>query len=771
MRLTGPHERSHFDKTNSKRANRPTNRHGSTTYDKTQMTGKTAMNTEEAYKSLVNHIDIGIFRTTYGDPDRFLEVNPAMEEITGYSKQELLMMCIADLYVHSEEWAEISRQVLSGESNESREILIKKKDGIIIVVRTKNVRVTVNDGHTAYLEGFIENITGYKNAETALKSERENLYNSMDTSPLGIEIFNSKGQLIYANHTILEMWGYRTFEEFLQVTIKKAFTPFSVALIHKLFRERESNIAPAPYELTLVCSDGRLREVRVYSKQAIWNGEKCVQMLYEDITEHKRDEDIILFKNALLEAQAETATEGMLVVDENNKIILHNKRFQEIWQIPPELIETKDDTPVLNYVASQIADSDTVVQEAHYLYQHLEETAWRQRELKDGRMIERYSCPLIDVNGIYRGRVWYFRDITESTRMRRMLEHAAGEWRTTFDSIDDLISIQDRNSRLLRVNKAFARMFSKTPQILIGKACCELVHGTQSCPENCPTRQTLKTGKPAFLETYEPIRGIWFDESTYPILGNDNKIIGTVNIIRDISTRKQMEHQMAMTDRLASIGELVSGISHELNNPLTSVIGFSQLLMEKEVDEETKSDLTIIYDEAQRAARIVKDLLTFARKHLPVKQPNQINRIIEDVLKLRTYEQKVNNIEVIQRLDAELPEIMVDFFQMQQVFINIIINAEYFMIEAHKQGKLTITTERKDNNIRISIADDGPGILPENLKKLFNPFFTTKEVGKGTGLGLSICHGIVTEHGGKIYVESEPGKGATFVIELPINAN
>jgi len=212
-------------------------------------------------------------------------------------------------------------------------------------------------------------------------------------------------------------------------------------------------------------------------------------------------------------------------------------------------------------------------------------------------------------------------------------------------------------------------------------------------------------------------------------------------------------------------------ISHELNNPLTSVIGFSQLLMEKEIDEETKSDLTIIYDEAQRAARIVKDLLTFARKHLPVKQPNQINRIIEDVLKLRTYEQKVNNIEVIQRLDAELPEIMVDFFQMQQVFINIIINAEYFMIEAHKQGKLTITTERKDNNIRISIADDGPGILPENLKKLFNPFFTTKEVGKGTGLGLSICHGIVTEHGGKIYVESEPGKGATFVIELPINAN
>jgi signal transduction histidine kinase len=137
-------------------------------------------------------------------------------------------------------------------------------------------------------------------------------------------------------------------------------------------------------------------------------------------------------------------------------------------------------------------------------------------------------------------------------------------------------------------------------------------------------------------------------------------------------------------------------------------------------------------------------------------------------LELRAYEQKVSNINMITRFAPDLPEVKANAFQLQQVFINIIINAEYFMIKAHNRGTLTIATEQVDNIVRISIADDGPGIVKKNLLRMFSPFFTTKEVGKGTGLGLSICHGIVTEHGGRIYAESEVGKGATFIIELPI---
>ena len=161
--------------------------------------------------------------------------------------------------------------------------------------------------------------------------------------------------------------------------------------------------------------------------------------------------------------------------------------------------------------------------------------------------------------------------------------------------------------------------------------------------------------------------------------------------------------------------------------------------------------------------------LSFARKQKAEKQPVDINKEIQTVLDLRAYEQKVNNIQVNTQFAVDLPEIIADGFQLQQVFLNIVSNAEQSMLEAHGKGILTVTTDQVGDIIRASFADDGLGITQENLGHLFDPFFTTKEVGKGTGLGLSICHGIITEHGGRIYAKSELGKGATFVVELPIS--
>jgi signal transduction histidine kinase len=295
------------------------------------------------------------------------------------------------------------------------------------------------------------------------------------------------------------------------------------------------------------------------------------------------------------------------------------------------------------------------------------------------------------------------------------------------------------------------------------------MRGNQECPTNCPHLLAITTGKPSSMETFNPNLGVHLQESASPLFNEKGEITGTVLVARDVTQQKRIEEQLILTDRLASIGELSSGIAHELNNPLTSVIGFSQLLMEGDAPENIKKDLGIVYSEAQRAAVIVKNLLTFARKHAPVKQLSQVNTVIEDVLRLRAYEQKVNNIEVETRLAPGLPEIMIDHFQMQQVFLNIMVNGEFAMLESYHRGKMVITTERLDGVIRITFTDDGPGISEENLKHIFDPFFTTKEVGKGTGLGLSICHGIVMEHGGKIYAISEQGMGASFVVELPLN--
>jgi len=235
----------------------------------------------------------------------------------------------------------------------------------------------------------------------------------------------------------------------------------------------------------------------------------------------------------------------------------------------------------------------------------------------------------------------------------------------------------------------------------------------------------------------------------------------------DVTENKKMSEKLLVSERVASIGQLSTGIAHELNNPLTSILGFSNMILEKDVPADLKEELQIISTEALRASRILKGLLTFVRKDDSQKVRVNVNRIIESVLELRANEQNANNIRVHTRLDRGLPEIMADPFQIQQVFLNIVINAEYFMVEAHKQGNLTVSTHKSGDMVRIVFTDDGPGIAPENLKHVFDPFYTTKGVGKGTGLGLSICHGIVSAHGGRIYAESTVAKGASFTVELP----
>jgi len=237
----------------------------------------------------------------------------------------------------------------------------------------------------------------------------------------------------------------------------------------------------------------------------------------------------------------------------------------------------------------------------------------------------------------------------------------------------------------------------------------------------------------------------------------------------DITERKQMEQQLQLAGRLAAVGELSAGVAHELNNPLAAVQAYAQFLSARDdLDESIKMDVETIYKEAQRATKITENLLSFARRRNIEKEPISINEVLERSLKVYAYRMEVNSIQIMRELNPDLPMIRADSNQIQQVFTNIIINAEQAMMEAHGTGKLIIKTGITGDMIRIEFTDNGPGILQNNLKAIFDPFFTTKGVGKGTGLGLSICYGIVQEHGGHLYCESKPGKGATFIVALPV---
>lgn len=237
---------------------------------------------------------------------------------------------------------------------------------------------------------------------------------------------------------------------------------------------------------------------------------------------------------------------------------------------------------------------------------------------------------------------------------------------------------------------------------------------------------------------------------------------------RTVQTLKATQAQLIQSEKLSAVGEFVSGVAHELNNPLTSVIGFAELLKEVDLHPKHRSYLHYIVKSTERCHKIVQGLLSFARQHPPERSLLNINDLVSGVLEILAYEMRTSNIEVQREFDSNLPKILGDSHQFQQVILNILNNARQ-AIESHTgSGLIRITTEASDSHVRLIIEDSGPGIPAENLPKVFDPFFTTKPVGKGTGLGLSLCYGIITEHGGTISAHSLAGKGATFIIELPV---
>ena len=247
-------------------------------------------------------------------------------------------------------------------------------------------------------------------------------------------------------------------------------------------------------------------------------------------------------------------------------------------------------------------------------------------------------------------------------------------------------------------------------------------------------------------------------------------------LVRDVSDRKRLEdqtrdlyHQLLQAEKLAALGQTVSGVAHELNNPLATIMTWSERLLEQVRDAEVKRGLEVIFSESERAARIVRNLLTFARKRHTTRSLVELNAVARETLALRAYEQRVTNITVLEALAAGLPHVYADAHQLQQVLLNLIINAEQAMLGTRGHGTLVVRTwhDAAREAVVLEVNDDGPGVSGDLKTKIFDPFFTTKAVGKGTGLGLSVAYAIVQEHGGRIYVESAEGHGASFFVELP----
>jgi two-component system NtrC family sensor kinase len=362
------------------------------------------------------------------------------------------------------------------------------------------------------------------------------------------------------------------------------------------------------------------------------------------------------------------------------------------------------------------------------------------------------------------------RHSSTSEREHRALEE---RYRRVVETSSDAIVITDLDRRIAFANPAAIALFGHG-EALIGMPVSQML------PEEM--RDAVRRHEDAAIDG-EPQRyegSIIRADGTRRIvavttapLREVDRVTGIVASLRDVTEEQRLTEQLIQQEKLAAIGQLVSGVAHELNNPLAGVMAYAELLMASSAvaaEPETRQALETIRHEAMRASKIVSHLLTFARRQPSERVEVDLNSIVNDTLDLRRYAIRTAQIELEVILDPALPHTWADPFQLQQVLLNLVGNAEQALNEWSGTRRIVVRTRRVGEQVELSVADSGPGVRAEMRDRIFNPFFTTKPVGQGTGLGLSISDGIVRDHCGRIRVESQPGEGATFVVELPIVA-
>jgi len=337
------------------------------------------------------------------------------------------------------------------------------------------------------------------------------------------------------------------------------------------------------------------------------------------------------------------------------------------------------------------------------------------------------------------------------------------QWMSIIDAITDHIYVLDDAQRIVKVNNSFATTIGMHPRNIVGKHLQEVF--SQDITNEALLNDVRRDGTP---QTYEKkIDGDIYQVSIFPLLENNSLL--TIHVLKNITEVRRLKDQLYHADKLASIGLLVSGVAHEINNPLTGTIAYTELLAMKVTDEDTRAELKKILDSAERCKKIVENLMTFSRQRTPSKSLETMNDIIDRTIVLRSYRLRTNSIEIVRDYDPATT-VFVDAQQIQQVVLNLLLNAEQAIIDAGQaHGRIVFRTrsDKQRRRVIVTVSDNGPGIPQQIAAKIFDPFYSTKPIGEGTGLGLSISHGIITEHGGIIGFENNEGGGSAFTFELP----
>jgi PAS domain S-box-containing protein len=701
--------------------------------------------------------------------------NPSIQSITGYRPEEREGGSIFDL-IHPDDIPRVadgfSQLVQKQISIMILEICLRHKDGSWRFIEAVG-RNLLDDPTVKGIMVNLRDVTERKQAEDDLRIKENALENSINA----IAMSDMEGMITYVNQACMRLWGGGDKGELLGKPYWELLKPDTVTItrdIGKAMFEHQSWEG----ELAAKRKDGK--ELRVHVAASLVKDDRGnpIQTIssFMDVTEKIAAEKALKESEAKFRRFVEEMNDCYCVL-QGSKVVFTNARGAEMFGFSrDEVIGKTVHELLLPEIVKELED------------------VYRKRR-RGERRSPYYETTIIGKNGTSRPvelgvRVIEYagksaislvaRDISNRKQIEEALRESEARFRAIFESAAIGIALVNVGGNPVTINPAFHGILGYTAEEFIGMDPDKYLY-----PEDAMMDAGLFTEMVAGKRDHYQVKKrlirndgqvIWAQQTLSLVRDVDNHPQYVIAMIEDITEKIQaeeeaqrLEKQLQLAGRLAAVGELAAGVAHELNNPLTAVQAFAQLLVSRDdLDESVKKDLETIYREAQRATKITGNLLSFARRHKPEKKLVSINMIMEESLELHAYRMKLNNIEVNKNLDAKLPMTMADPHQIQQVFVNIITNAEQAIVEASNSGKLWIKTRALDGMVRITFKDDGSGISEENLENIFDPFFTTKDVGRGTGLGLSICYGIIDGHGGRIYAESKPGDGATFVVEIPL---
>jgi two-component system, NtrC family, sensor kinase len=686
-------------------------------------------------------------------------------------------------------------------------------DGSITWVSTSKMPLFNSAGRCIGTFGISRDITETKLAEMERENAQRDAALIIDSVPSILISLDFDGRVSRWNPAAAGAFGHSK-----EAVTGKAFGSCGINWISEdidsQIRSSGQQISPMKLNLRFE-KNGEERKLGLTLKWVYFAANQRPELLIigADITERERAKEELLWKTAFLEAQVDSTGDGILVADPKWKPILLNRQFQRFFKLPQDLIDRNDAQLLLDHVLGITKDPKRFLEEVIYQREHFDQATRGEVELLDGTVLERYSSSVLGQDGGCFGRIWTFRDITERKRTEDVLRRLS----LVVEQSPVSVVVTNLQGEIVYVNRKFTEASGYEVNEVLGLKSNILKSGHTSPADYRQLWETIKAGnewRGVFHNRRKNGELYWESAMICPIENQDGTVTHFVGIKEDITEKLTIEAQLRQSQKLESIGQLSAGIAHEINTPIQYVGDNASFLKESwgqlaallvaaqklrdEADSGTVSQSTVDnFDECSKAAdveylsreipraidqslegvrrvaRIVSAMKEFSHPGSEEKRAIDLNRAIETTVTISRNEWKY--VATVQtRLDSDLPLVPCLAGEINQVVLNLVVNAAHAIADVPKRegnelGTITLSTRRDGGWVEVSVADTGTGIPDHARERVFDPFFTTKEVGKGTGQGLMLAHTVVVKkHGGRIWFDTEVGKGTTFFFRLPL---